>query len=1124
MWTAVVVTCPYQSWCAALQQEFGNLSAHLVLVVPDPGGDAAADGGGDVKGRPEAEKEKKEGSAAAGRGTTGGVGSGGATLNAILVAVEHLSAKTGHATVVPELLATARILILHLGPALLPLPAGLLYVGEGPGVADTSLPATNVLRTMEVATHLAKSFSAGVMVCSTDILLTGRPSCPPSPPGDILLYTVAAQLDYATGHGVALISGLDSTTVENILYQPTSQELRNLAAGESVNILAGLVWLQPHVAEVLLKLHCLSPIDGCTYLGVDSGESLLQVSLYYDLLPAACSDVTQADFVAGRCGKGLSRGRLACPARAAAARRHVWAELRPFRMVGLALPGLEHRYLPPRTGGSSGGGGGWLAGTELVDQWRRLAPGFYSPTAATCRLDAERDIILMDTVGDSRRLPTGSIVLGGHTDTDGGVQSDFVSRAGDICGNSGGLVVMVYTIMRAAPPPGECDTVTVAISTQDPLFLPCCQPAATLLGRPWAEALARLGLTDEEINDCWPAGEVETNRCLYTARLFPCTSGAGRMSMREAVERLDIAAMLGHRRHLHQQIVSWCLEMGEELPGRSKYLRLFDLSVVEGWSRQLLAALDRAALRAVGPLLDGHDAAAQRSGQLARILAMTADLLGSMAAGSGGLRSGPARNPAFGEGLRLLEAGRLRDGLSAWIRAREEGGWLATPARLVRTARHYEGGVQLLVRQTVMSARAQVRVDLDKLSARRNPETLANERPELGEPVVVRCPARLDLSGGWTDTPPICYELGGQVVDLAITLDGVKPIGCRAVRIPDLRIEIVLPRSGSSTEEEDPAEQNEEVLLSIDRLSDLADHCNPVARGALVKCCLLAAGLVSLNRPIPLPDQLRQRLGSGLRLELWSELPQGSGLGTSSILAGAVLAACWSCAAGSCYSRSDLVHAVLVVEQLLTTGGGWQDQVGGLHPGFSLGTSLARPDRQVVVTTQHREATEKFLGTLEDRLVVLYTGKPRLAKNLLQNVIRNWYSQEPGLVASFAANLRLAATCWQAVKSEDLAGLGACLNRYWELKRALAPGSEPELVQRILAALRPLCLGASLAGAGGGGFLVAILKENVKKEEAVSLIRSLRGTEKIRFYAAGVDRSGIEVTLGSRQLAMLPSD
>ena len=40
-------------------------------------------------------------------------------------------------------------------------------------------------------------------------------------------------------------------------------------------------------------------------------------------------------------------------------------------------------------------------------------------------------------------------------------------------------------------------------------------------------------------------------------------------------------------------------------------------------------------------------------------------------------------------------------------------------------------------------------------------------------------------AGGWSDTPPICYEMGGLVVDLAVTVDGVKPIGARARRTAD---------------------------------------------------------------------------------------------------------------------------------------------------------------------------------------------------------------------------------------------------------------------------------------------------------------------------------------------------
>ena len=197
----------------------------------------------------------------------------------------------------------------------------------------------------------------------------------------------------------------------------------------------------------------------------------------------------------------------------------------------------------------------------------------------------------------------------------------------------------------------------------------------------------------------------------------------------------------------------------------------------------------------------------------------------------------------------------------------------------------------------------QVHVDLDR----------GVEPVEVGVRVVARCPARLDLTGGWTDTPPICYEMGGKVVDLAIQVDGKKPIGCVAIREEKEGVRVVLAHGDT---------------LEVRCLADMADHTNPGAPGALVKCCLIAAGLVHLDLPDKkFQEHLARICGGGLRIELWSDLPQGSGLGTSSILAGAVLAALWT-TLGASYNRLELVHAVLVVEQLLTTGGGWQDQVG----------------------------------------------------------------------------------------------------------------------------------------------------------------------------------------------------
>ena len=65
--------------------------------------------------------------------------------------------------------------------------------------------------------------------------------------------------------------------------------LDSLNGQVNVDIISGMVWFSPGVAESLVKLYSLSPIDGCTYMGADSGEASLQMSLYYDILPASCS-------------------------------------------------------------------------------------------------------------------------------------------------------------------------------------------------------------------------------------------------------------------------------------------------------------------------------------------------------------------------------------------------------------------------------------------------------------------------------------------------------------------------------------------------------------------------------------------------------------------------------------------------------------------------------------------------------------------------------------------------------------------------------------------------------------------------------------------------------------------
>lgn len=67
---------------------------------------------------------------------------------------------------------------------------------------------------------------------------------------------------------------------------------------------------------------------------------------------------------------------------------------------------------------------------------------------------------------------------------------------------------------------------------------------------------------------------------------------------------------------------------------------------------------------------------------------------------------------------------------------------------------------------------------------------------------------------------------------------------------------------------------------------------------------------------------------------------------------------------------------------LCPAGGGWQDQVGGLIPGIKIGRSKAQLPLRVEV--EQILVPDGFTQTLNDHLLLVYTGKTRLARNLLQ--------------------------------------------------------------------------------------------------------------------------------------------
>ena len=61
-----------------------------------------------------------------------------------------------------------------------------------------------------------------------------------------------------------------------------------------------------------------------------------------------------------------------------------------------------------------------------------------------------------------------------------------------------------------------------------------------------------------------------------------------------------------------------------------------------------------------------------------------------------------------------------------------------------------------------------------------------------GEWITAEAAARIDLSGGWSDTPPVTYEHGGAVCNASILIDGKRPIGASARRIPECELVLVM--------------------------------------------------------------------------------------------------------------------------------------------------------------------------------------------------------------------------------------------------------------------------------------------------------------------------------------------
>jgi len=296
-----------------------------------------------------------------------------------------------------------------------------------------------------------------------------------------------------------------------------------------------------------------------------------------------------------------------------------------------------------------------------------------------------------------------------------------------------------------------------------------------------------------------------------------------------------------------------------------------------------------------------------------------------------------------------------------------------------------------------------------------------------GERTVVRMPARIDLAGGWNDTPPYHFENEASVLNTSLSFGNQWMI---EVEVQKAEYFSFIENNYVQT----PPIDNIVVIKTLDFLG------------------------------LSLPP---------ITLTLKNSIPKGSGLGGSSLLASAVLSALVSYSLGAKFVIDNpglIANAVLMIEQMIGSGGGWQDQIGGMMPGIKL------------IGTSPKTCTNyslKYLNDLvADRLslysLVLNTGIRRKASNVLEPIRELYVSRNKKTLTMLSDIRGFAHKGYDDLEAADILGFSETITESWKRVVEVESASTVPLIDEIIKLCGIHLAGYKIAGAGGGGYAILI--------------------------------------------------
>lgn len=320
-----------------------------------------------------------------------------------------------------------------------------------------------------------------------------------------------------------------------------------------------------------------------------------------------------------------------------------------------------------------------------------------------------------------------------------------------------------------------------------------------------------------------------------------------------------------------------------------------------------------------------------------------------------------------------------------------------------------------------------------------------------------KAPFRLGLAGGGTDVSPYSDIYGGCILNATISLYAYANIEPRN----DNKIVFRIPQT------------NEEYIfdsaLELPICNDKAD---------------LMKGIY--NRIVK--DFVKKPLSFTLTCAL--EVPFGSGLGTSSTLAVAILGAYaeWLTLPLGEY---DLAYLAYLIERIdLKQAGGKQDQYAAAFGGFNFMEFYAE-DKVIVNPLRIRN---DIINELSNNMLLYYTNSSRNSGDIIEKQQKNVKEQKAKSIEAMHKIKAQAYEIKEAILKNDLDQIGHILHEGWTYKRNMADGITTPLFEEIYeTAINAGSTGGKISGAGGGGYVFFYCPGNTRYA-VVKALENLGGT------------------------------